>query len=71
MNLQLRVDFQSYYEGMSKTIDALLVLGFLAVDLFFFHDIFKVGEITTLPQYLTGILSIIVIFRSARSLFKA
>lgn len=55
---------------MTKTIDALLIVGFLAVDFFFFHDIFKAGEATTLPQYLTGILSIVVIFRSGRSLLN-
>lgn len=55
---------------MRKIIDVILILGFLFVDLLFFHDIFKVGEVTTLPQYLTGILSIIVIILSLRSLLK-
>jgi hypothetical protein len=55
---------------MNKFWDVVLILGFLAVDLFFFHDIFKAGEITTLPQYLTGVLSLIVIVRSAVSLFS-
>jgi hypothetical protein len=55
---------------MSKTIDTLLIVGFLAVDFFFFHDIFKVGEVVTLPQYLTGILSVVVILRSVNSLYK-
>ena len=54
---------------MKKVIDVILILGFLFVDLIFFHDIFKPGEVTTLPQYLTGILSVIVIVRSAYSLF--
>ena len=54
---------------MNKVLDIVLMLGFLLVDLFFFHDIFKVGEITTLPQYMTGVLSVIVIARSAYSLF--
>jgi hypothetical protein len=53
---------------MNKFWDIVLILGFLAVDFFFFHDIFKAGEVTTLPQYLTGILSLIVIVRSAISL---
>lgn len=55
---------------MRKIIDVVLILGFLFVDLLFFHDIFKLGESTSLPQYLTGILSIIVIIMSLRSLFK-
>lgn len=53
---------------MRKLIDLLLIVGFLVVDFLFFHDILKVGEVITLPQYLTGILSSIVIIRSARSL---
>ncbi len=56
---------------MSKIIDALLIAGFLTVDFFFFHDIFKIGAVTTLPQYMTGILSVVVILRSARSLLRA
>ena len=55
---------------MRKTIDVILILGFLAVDFFFFHDVFKAGELTTLPQYLTGILSIPVIVLSLQSLIK-
>lgn len=54
---------------MRKIIDVLLIVGFLAVDLFFFHDFFKAGEATTLPQYLTGILSIPVFIISLWSLF--
>lgn len=56
---------------MKKVIDIVLILGFLLVDLFFFHDVFKVGEVTTLPQYMTGILSVIVIVRSTYSLFAS
>jgi hypothetical protein len=56
---------------MRKIIDVVLILGFLFVDLIFFHDLFKPGETTSVAQYLTGILSIIVIIRSAYSLFKA
>ncbi len=55
---------------MKKVIDVILILGFLFVDLLFFHDIFKPGEVTSLPQYLTGILSIIVIILSLQSLLK-
>ena len=55
---------------MKKILDIVLILGFLFVDFLFFHDIFKAGEVTSLPQYLTGILSIIVIILSLRSLLK-
>lgn len=55
---------------MRKIIDVVLIVGFLFVDLLFFHDIFKAGEVTSLPQYLTGVLSIIVIVLSLQSLFK-
>jgi hypothetical protein len=55
---------------MNKTLDALLIIGFLAVDFLFFHDIFKAGEVSTFPQYLTGILSVAVIARSGYSLLK-
>jgi hypothetical protein len=36
----------------------------------FFHDIFKLSDMPSLAQYLTGLLSIIVIVMSAQSLFK-
>jgi hypothetical protein len=55
---------------MRKVIDVVLIVGFLVVDFFFFHDVFKAGEIISLPQYLTGILSIIVIVVSVQSLLK-
>ena len=55
---------------MRKVINAGLIMGFLAVDFFFFHDFFKAGEIITLPQYMTGLLSVVVIAMSAWSLFK-
>ncbi len=55
---------------MKKIIDIILIIGFLAVDFFFFHDIFKAGEIITRPQYLTGILSILVFVVSIQSLLK-
>lgn len=53
---------------MKKLVDIVLIAGFLAVDFFFFHDFFKAGEVITLPQYLTGVLSVIVIAMSAWSL---
>lgn len=56
---------------MKKVLAITLILGFLAVDFLFFHDIFKAGEIITLPQYLTEVLSIPVIVISALSLFNA
>ena len=55
---------------MRKVINAGLIMGFLAVDFFFFHDFFKAGEVITLPQYLTGALSVVVITLSAWSLVK-
>ncbi len=55
---------------MRKIIDILLILGFAAVDFFFFHDILKPGEVITLPQYLTGFLSLLVFAIAAQSLFK-
>jgi hypothetical protein len=55
---------------MRKTIDIILIVGFLFVDALFFHDIFKAGEATSLPQYLTGILSIPVFVISLQSLLR-
>ena len=55
---------------MRKILDITLIVGFLAIDFFFFHDIFKAGEMTSLPQYLTGLLSIPVFFISLQSLLK-
>lgn len=52
---------------MRKTVDVILILGFLAVDFLFFHDFFRAQETITLPQYLTGLLSIPVMIRSLRS----
>jgi hypothetical protein len=37
-----------------------LIAGFLFVDFLFFHDLFKPGESTSLPQYMTGFLSVAV-----------
>lgn len=45
-----------------------LIAGFLAVDFLFFHDVLKAGEVTTLPQYMTGVLSLAVFAICARSL---
>jgi uncharacterized integral membrane protein len=55
---------------MRKLIYIVLILGFLFVDLLFFHDVFKPGESTSVAQYLTGVLSIPVIVISIQSLLK-
>ena len=55
---------------MKKAVDIILIIGFLFVDFIFFHDIFKLSDMPSLAQYLTGLLSIIVIVMSAQSLFK-
>ena len=52
-------------------MDVGLIVGFLAVDFLFFHDIFKAGEVTTLPQYMTGFLSILVFAICGQSLLKS
>jgi hypothetical protein len=59
-----------YTELMRKLIDIVLILGFLFVDFLFFHDIFKAGETTSLGQWLTGVLSVLVIVISCQSLLK-
>ena len=46
-------------------------MGFLPVDFLFFHDIFKAGEATSLPQYMTGFLSILVFAICGQSLLKS
>jgi len=56
---------------MSRSFDVLLIAGFLFVDALFFHDAFKTGEVITIPQYVTGILSILVILRSGWALSGA
>ncbi|WP_115788492.1 hypothetical protein [Arthrobacter silvisoli] len=53
---------------MKKTVSSVLIVGFLVVDFLVFHDLLKPGEVITLPQYLTGILSILVIALSVREL---
>ena len=55
---------------MKKILNIAFILGFLFVDFLFFHDILKPGEAITIPQYLTGLLSIPVIFMSLSSLIK-
>lgn len=55
---------------MRTLIDVALIIGFAAVDFFFFHDILKAGEVITLPQYLTGLLSLLVFSVSIQSLLK-
>lgn len=56
---------------MKKLLDIVLILGFLLVDLIFFHDLFKAGENTSLGQDLTGLLSIAVIIMSLKNLFDS
>jgi hypothetical protein len=55
---------------MRKILDITLIIGFLAVDFLFFHDLLKPGETITPPQYLTGILSVPIILLSVQSLLK-
>jgi hypothetical protein len=54
---------------MRKLLATIVIVGFLAVDFLFFHDMFKPGETITAAQYLTGALSIIVIAAALRELF--
>ena len=56
---------------MRRAVDVLLIVGFLAVDFLFFHDLFKPGEATTPAQYMTGLLSILVIAVCGQSLLKS
>ena len=56
---------------MRRALDVGLIVGFLFVDFLFFHDIFKAGEVTTLPQYMTGFLSILVLAICSQSLLKS
>jgi len=55
---------------MTEILNIILIIGFLTVDFFFFHDIFKPGEAITFAQYLTGALSLVVFFVSIKSLMK-
>ena len=56
---------------MRRAVDLLLIVGFLAVDFLFFPDLFKPGERTSLPQYMTGLLSIAVFAICAQSLLRS
>jgi hypothetical protein len=56
---------------MRRVLDIGLIVGFLAVDFLFFHDIFKTGEVTTVPQYMTGVLSLLVFAMCSESLLKS
>ena len=56
---------------MRRLLDVGLIVGFLAVDFFFFHDIFKAGEVTTVPQYMTGVLSVFVFAICGKSLLES
>ena len=55
---------------MKKLLAAIIILGFLFVDFLFFHDLFKAGESTSVAQYLTGILSIVVIVIAVKVLVE-
>jgi hypothetical protein len=66
-----RHEVGEYNRGMRKALDVGLIVGFLAVDFLFFHDVFKAGETTTVPEYMTGILSIAVIAICARSFLRS
>jgi hypothetical protein len=56
---------------MKKFIYIVLILGFLSVDMIFFHDVFKPGETTSVGQWLTGLLSIPVIIISIQLLLSS
>ena len=56
---------------MRRALDVGLIVGFLAVDFLFFHDLLKPGEVTTLPQYVTGFLSIAVLGICSQSLLRS
>jgi hypothetical protein len=60
-----------YNRGMRRAVNVFLIVGFLAVDFLFFHDVFKAGEVTTPAQYMTGFLSILVIAVCGQSLLKS
>jgi hypothetical protein len=56
---------------MRRVFDVGLIAVFLVVDFLFFHDLFKTGEATTVPQYMTGALSILVFAICGHSLLKS
>ncbi|HEX5429508.1 MAG TPA: hypothetical protein VFX17_00310 [Patescibacteria group bacterium] len=53
---------------MKKLIYIILILGFLFLDFLLFHDILKPGETYTVADFLTGVLSILVIIVSVKAL---
>lgn len=56
---------------MRRLVDIALIGGFLLVDMFFFHDVFKPGESTSAAQWMTGFLSIGVFAICGRSLLTS
>jgi hypothetical protein len=56
---------------MRRALDISLIVGFLAVDFLFFHDVLKAGETTTPAQYLTGVLSLAVFAVCGQSLLRS
>jgi hypothetical protein len=52
---------------MRKTIDAVLIVGFIILDWLRFHDILK-PEAPTFADWLTGALSLLVFYIAADSL---
>jgi hypothetical protein len=56
---------------MRRILDVSLIVGFLAVDFLFFHDVFKAGEVVTVPQYMTGFMSLLVFGICCKSLLKS
>ena len=56
---------------MRRVTDITLITGFLLVDFFFFHDVLKPGEGTSLAQWMTGFLSLGVFAICGRSLLKS
>jgi hypothetical protein len=67
----MRFGRPNYTLGVRRAVDVGLIVGFLTVDFLFFHDILKAGEVTTLPQYMTGVLSILVFAICTQSLLKS
>ena len=55
---------------MTRVISVVLISGFAVVDFLFFHDLFKPGEVITLPQYLTGALSVLVVVLAGQNLLR-
>ena len=53
---------------MTRAIAVSVILGFAVVDFLFFHDALKPGEVITLPQYLTGALSLLVVALAVQTL---